>query len=98
MGTDHSQPQTQLGEYLALLSQRDATGRPFIIVGGQAANFWAALYLAREPRLQQHFPLTNKGFGLDRNRAGSRQDSGSHSMAHETAAGGRRTSTGCFEF
>ena len=64
MGTDHSQPQTQLGEYLALLSQRDATGRPFIIVGGQAANFWAALYLAGEPRLQQHFPLTSKDLDL----------------------------------
>jgi len=60
MGTDHSKPRTQLGEYLALLSQRDATGRPFIIVGGQAANFWAALYLPREPRLQQYLPLTSK--------------------------------------
>jgi len=60
MGPDHSKPRTQLGEYLALLSQRDATGRPFIIVGGQAANFWAALYLPREPRLQQHLPLTSK--------------------------------------
>ena len=60
MGPDHSKPRTQLGEYLALLSQCDATGRPFIIVGGQAANFWAALYLPREPRLQQHLPLTSK--------------------------------------
>ena len=59
MGPDHSKPRTQLGEYLALLSQRDATGRPFIIHGGQAANFWAALYLPREPRLQQHLPLTS---------------------------------------
>jgi hypothetical protein len=64
MGTDHSKPRTQLGEYLELLSQRDATSRPFIIVGGQAANFWAALYLPREPRLQQHLPLTSKDLDL----------------------------------
>ena len=64
MGTDHSKPRTQLGEYLALLSQRDAAGRPFIIVGGQAANFWATLYLPREPRLQQHLPLTSKDLDL----------------------------------
>jgi hypothetical protein len=64
VGTDHSKPRTQLREYLALLSQRDATGLPFIIVGGQAANFWAALYLPREPRLQQHLPLTSKDLDL----------------------------------
>jgi predicted HTH domain antitoxin len=33
-----------------VLTQHDGTGRPFIIVGGQAANIWAAYYLPREPR------------------------------------------------
>jgi hypothetical protein len=64
MGTDHPKPRTQLGEYLALLSQRDSAGCPFIIVGGQAVNFWAALYLPCEPRLQKHLPLTSKDLDL----------------------------------
>jgi hypothetical protein len=64
MGTDNPKPRTQLGEYLGLLSQRDSAGCPFIIVGGQAANFWAALYLPREPRLHQHLPLTSKDLDL----------------------------------
>jgi len=47
-----------------VLTQRDATGRPFVIVGGQAANIWAAYYLPREPRLQAHFPFTSKDLDL----------------------------------
>jgi hypothetical protein len=47
-----------------VLAQRDAEGQPFIIVGGQAANFWAAYYLSREPKLQAHFPFTSKDLDL----------------------------------
>jgi len=47
-----------------VLAQRDGTGRPFIIVGGQAANIWAAYYLPQEPRLQALLPFTSKDLDL----------------------------------
>jgi hypothetical protein len=47
-----------------VLTQRDTTGQPFIIVGGQAANIWAALYLSQESRLQAHLPFTSKDLDL----------------------------------
>ena len=64
MGADHIRPQTGLEPFHAVLAQRDAKGQPFIIVGGQAANIWAAYYLPREPRLQAHFPFTSKDLDL----------------------------------
>src|ERR1022692_4409302 len=64
MGADHIRPRTTLEAFQAVLAQRDAEGQPFIIVGGQAANIWAAYYLPREPRLQAHFPFTSKDLDL----------------------------------
>lgn len=59
MGADHPKPPTELREYLTLLPQRDGVGQPFIIVGGQAANFWAELYSEREPKLKTSLPFTS---------------------------------------
>lgn len=64
MGADHIRPRTGLDPFHAVLAQRDAKGQPFIIVGGQAANIWAAYYLPREPRLEAHFPFTSKDLDL----------------------------------
>jgi hypothetical protein len=64
MGADHIRPRTGLEPFQAVLAQRDAEGQPFIIVGGQAANIWAAYYLPREPRLQEHLPFTSKDLDL----------------------------------
>ncbi len=64
MGADYSTSRTGLEPFRSVLTQRDATGRPFVIVGGQAANIWAAYYLPREPRLQAHFPFTSKDLDL----------------------------------
>ncbi len=64
MGADHFRPRTGLDPFEAVLAQRDVAGQPFIIVGGQAANIWAAYYLPREPRLQAHFPFTSKDLDL----------------------------------
>jgi hypothetical protein len=64
MGADHSRPRTGLEPFRAVLTQRDPAGRPFIIVGGQAANIWAGYYLPREPRLQAHLPFTSKDLDL----------------------------------
>ena len=64
MGADHPRPRTGLEPFRAVLAQHDTTGRPFIIVGGQAANIWAAYYLPREPRLRAHLPFTSKDLDL----------------------------------
>jgi hypothetical protein len=64
MGTDHPRPRTGLEAFGTVLRQHDGTGQPFIIVGGQAANIWAAYYLPREPRLEAHLPFTSKDLDL----------------------------------
>jgi hypothetical protein len=64
MGADHSRLRTELAPFRSVLVQRDATGHPFIIVGGQAVNIWAAYYLPREPRMQVHLPFTSKDLDL----------------------------------
>ncbi len=47
-----------------MLAQRDGRGRPFTIVGGQAVNYWAERYLAREPALGVFRPFTSKDLDL----------------------------------
>ena len=64
MGADHQKPPTELREYLALLRQRDGAGRPFIIVGGHGASFWAELYSEREPKLKALLPFVSKDLDL----------------------------------
>jgi hypothetical protein len=34
-------------------TQAGDDGKPFIVVGGHAVDYWAKLYLSREPRLRQ---------------------------------------------
>jgi hypothetical protein len=60
MGADHSVSPTGLEPFREILGQRDLTGRPFVVVGGQAVNIWANYYLPREPRLQMYLPFTSK--------------------------------------
>jgi hypothetical protein len=64
MGEDNPAPPRQLVDYLVLLRQKDSTGRPFALVGGQAVNYWAAVYLQREPRLQPLMPFLSKDVDL----------------------------------
>lgn len=60
MAADDSRNRTELEDFLAVLTQPDEEGQPFIVVGGQAVNYWAKLYLPREPRLRAHLPFTSK--------------------------------------
>ncbi len=64
MGTDASRNPTELEDFLAVLTQTDDEGQPFVVVGGQAVNYWAKLYLPREPRLRTHLPFTSKDLDL----------------------------------
>ncbi len=47
-----------LDHYLHLIKQTDSTGKPLIIVGGQAVNFWANKY-TKEKELQNFKPYTS---------------------------------------
>lgn len=44
----------------------DLLGMDFLLVGGQAANLWATIYLEKEPALQAYHPLTSKDADLFR--------------------------------
>jgi hypothetical protein len=60
MGADHTHHRAELDVFLDVLAQSDDEGRPFILVGGQAVNYWASLYLPRESRLRSYLPFTSK--------------------------------------
>ena len=40
-----------LQQFSEVLKVRDAGGQPYILIGGQAVNYWAEHYLAVEPQL-----------------------------------------------
>jgi hypothetical protein len=48
-----------LDQFSEVLSVRDTAGRPYILIGGQAVNYWAERYLDREPQLQKFRPFTS---------------------------------------
>ncbi|MGH7953730.1 MAG: hypothetical protein ACREFE_17675 [Limisphaerales bacterium] len=56
---------------------RDAAGQPYILIGGQAVNFWAERYLSAEPELKPFQPFTSEDIdfkgGLDDVRRIARQ-------------------------
>ena len=73
MEADHPGNRTELDDFLAVLTQTDDDGQPFIVVGGQAVNYWAKLYLPREPRLRSHLPFTSKDLDVIGSEAGARR-------------------------
>jgi hypothetical protein len=49
-----------LGQYERVFALRDAAGKPYVLIGGQAVNYWAEKFLAEEPELRQWLPFTSK--------------------------------------
>lgn len=49
-----------LEQFAGVLHIRNASGLPFILIGGQAVNYWATRYLAQEPHLKSWQPFTSK--------------------------------------
>lgn len=52
--------QFSLDQFGEALRVRDEAGLPYIIIGGQAVNYWATRYLAAEPELSGFGPFTSK--------------------------------------
>ena len=49
-----------LQQFSDVLRIRDATGDPYILIGGQAVNYWAERYVPTEPELQPRRPFTSE--------------------------------------
>ena len=49
-----------LQQFSEVLNIRDATGQPYLLIGGQAVNYWAERYLATEPQLEPLQPFTSE--------------------------------------
>ncbi len=48
-----------LKQFSEILKIRDATGKPYLLIGGQAVNYWAERYLASEAQLKALRPFTS---------------------------------------
>jgi len=49
-----------LQQFSDVFKIRNATGQPYVLIGGQAVNYWAERYLAAEPELQKYLPFTSE--------------------------------------
>lgn len=49
-----------LQQFAEILQIRNHDGRPYILIGGQAVNYWAGRYLASEVGLKKHIPFTSE--------------------------------------
>lgn len=49
-----------LQQFSDVFKIRNADGQPYVLIGGQAVNYWAERYLAAEPELQKFLPFTSE--------------------------------------
>jgi hypothetical protein len=49
-----------LQQFSEIFKIRDAAGQPYILIGGQAVNYWAERYLSTEPELELFQPFTSE--------------------------------------
>ena len=57
-----------LRQFSEIFQVRNPDGHPYVLIGGQAVNFWAELYLAAEPTLKKHMPFTSGDIDFRGNR------------------------------
>lgn len=49
-----------LRQFSEVFQVRNAAGLPYVLIGGQAVNYWAERYLADEPELRKRVPFTSE--------------------------------------
>jgi hypothetical protein len=49
-----------LQNFSEVFDVRDADGLPYVLIGGQAVNYWAERYFSTEPELQKLLPFTSE--------------------------------------
>jgi hypothetical protein len=59
-----------LGQFSEVFKIRDSKGHPYVLIGGQAVNYWAERYLPEEPELKHLQPFTSQDIDFK----GSRDD------------------------
>ncbi|MEI6195022.1 MAG: hypothetical protein WCS42_11910 [Verrucomicrobiota bacterium] len=65
-----------LHQFSEFLQIRNPAGFPYILIGGQAVNYWADRYLAIESDLQKHIPFTSEDIDFCGNREDVRHIAG----------------------
>jgi len=50
----------RLRQFSEIFKMRNAAGKPYILIGGQAVNYWAEHYLPSEPQLEKLQPFTSE--------------------------------------
>jgi hypothetical protein len=49
-----------LRQFSEIFKIRDSNGQPYILIGGQAVNYWAEHYLSAEPQPAELPPFTSE--------------------------------------
>ncbi len=58
----------RLEEFIEVFDLRDSSGRPFLLIGGQAVNYWAERYRSFESSLELFQPFTSEDIDFKGNR------------------------------
>jgi hypothetical protein len=58
-----------LRQFSVVFKIRDVDGRPYVLIGGQAVNYWAERYLSTEPQLAKFQPFTSEDIDFKGSRA-----------------------------
>lgn len=57
-----------LRQFSEIFQVRNPDGLPYVLIGGQAVNFWAEQYLTAEPALKKYVPFTSGDIDFRGNR------------------------------
>ncbi len=58
-----------LRQFSEVFKIRDADGQPYVLIGGQAVNYWAEHYLHADPQLEKLQPFTSEDIDFKGSRA-----------------------------
>jgi hypothetical protein len=58
-----------LDQFVEIFDLRDSTGNPYLLIGGQAVNFWAERYSSIETDLTAHRPFRSRDIDFKGNRS-----------------------------
>ena len=58
-----------LRQFSEVFKIRDEYGNPYVLIGGQAVNYWAERYLPAEPQLKQLQPFTSEDIDFKGDRS-----------------------------
>lgn len=57
-----------LQQFSQVFQVRNSDGLPYVLIGGQAVNYWAERYLTKEPELRKRVPFTSEDIDFRGNR------------------------------